>query len=237
MAKLLSALVFIVAVVSVGRYDLFGLVPYLIYPFVLMPASETPYRPVLKRFALALPFAVFAGLANMVFDTAPAFFIGGLGVSLGAVSFLVILIKTYLAVMAVLILAATTTLQELSHQLVRIKVPAVLVMLITMIYRYLSILLSEASAMVTAYTLRSPGARGIRIKHMGSFVGQLLLRSVDRASRVYAAMKCRGYQGAVGYAPKRRVAWRDVVFCVVVVGLSAAFRFIDLTGLIGGLFV
>lgn len=237
MAKLLSALVFIVAVVSVSRYDLFGLISYLIYPFLLMPASETPYRPVLKRFALALPFAVFAGLANMVFDTAPAFFIGGLSISYGAVSFAVILIKTYLAVMAVLILAATTTLQELSHQLVRIKVPAVLVMLITMIYRYLGVLLSEASTMMTAYALRSPGAKGVKMKDMGSFVGQLLLRSVDRASRVYAAMKCRGYQGAVGYAPKRGIAGGDVVFCGLVLGLSVAFRFIDLTGLLGGLFV
>jgi cobalt/nickel transport system permease protein len=33
------------------------------------------------------------------------------------------------------------------------------------------------------------------MRDMGSFAGQLLLRSVDRAERVYRAMKARGYRG------------------------------------------
>ena len=237
MGKLLSAILFIVTVVSVGRYDLVGLIPYLFYPFLLMPLSETPYCPVLKRLALALPFSLFAGVSNIIFDTKTAFFIGNFVVSFGLLSFFVILLKTYLLVMAVLILVSTTTLQALSGQMVRLKVPAVIVMLIMMTYRYISILLNEASSMITAYTLRSPKGKGIKITDMGSFVGQLLLRSIDRASRVYAAMKCRGFQGAAGYAPKRRATGKDVVFCALVCGLALAFRFADFTGLMGGLFV
>jgi energy-coupling factor transporter transmembrane protein EcfT len=34
-------------------------------------------------------------------------------------------------------------------------------------------------------------AKGLEMKHVGAFVGQLLLRSIDRAERVYAAMRAR----------------------------------------------
>lgn len=33
------------------------------------------------------------------------------------------------------------------------------------------------------------------MKDMGIFVGQLLLKSFDRAESIYVAMKCRGYDG------------------------------------------
>lgn len=237
MVKLLSTLLLIVVVVSVGRYELVGLTPYLFYPFLLMPLSETPYRPVLKRLALALPFALFAGISNIIFDTKLAFLIGNIGVSFGLLSFFAILVKTYLVVMAVLILASTTTMQALSGQMVRLKIPAVIVLLITMTYRYISVLLHEASSMAIAYSLRSPKGRGIKMKDMGSFVGQLLLRTMDRASRVHAAMKCRGFSGAEGYAGDQKVTGQDILYGVLVCGLTLAVRFVDFTGLIGGLFV
>ena len=56
--------------------------------------------------------------------------------------------------------------------------------------------------MYTAYALRAPGQKGIKMKDMGSFTGQLILRSFDRAERVYQAMKCRGFHG-VYYGKKR----------------------------------
>jgi len=236
-AKLVTAIVYIVAVVSVGRYDLIGLVPYLFYPFLLMPLSETPFGPVLRRLAIALPFSLFAGVSNIIFDTQTAFFIGGVAVSFGWISFFTILVKTFLVVMAVLILVATTPMQELSAQLMRMKVPSVIVLVIMMTYRYISILLLEASSMITAYKLRSPKAKGIRLGDMGSFVGQLLLRTMDRAARVYAAMKCRGYAGAAGCAAAKKPAARDAVYAVTVCALAIGFRFVDLAGLTGRLFL
>ncbi len=49
---------------------------------------------------------------------------------------------------------------DLSDQLVRLKVPPVMVSVLTMTYRYISTLLDEASSMSAAYALRSPNARG-----------------------------------------------------------------------------
>jgi len=51
--------------------------------------------------------------------------------------------------------------------------------------------------MLRAYMLRSPlqNENGIHIKDWGAFAGQLVLRTFDRAQRVYQAMCVRGFTG------------------------------------------
>ena len=235
--KLITTFIYIVMVVSFNRYDLNGLIPYLFYPFIVMALSEVPYHHLLKRLILALPFSLLAGISNIIFDTETAFLVGGIGISFGLISFLTIILKTYLTVMAVLILVATTSMQNLSAQMVRLKVPADLVMQITMTYRYIGILINEAATMFTAYLLRSPKQKGIRIHHMGSFIGQLLLRSIDRAERIYYAMKCRGFQGAVGYLQRQELTITDYVYGLMVCSISVIFRFVNVVGLLGKLFL
>ncbi|NLT12747.1 MAG: cobalt ECF transporter T component CbiQ, partial [Clostridiales bacterium] len=193
--KLVSAFVFIVLVVSFDRTEFGRLVPFIFYPVVLMALSGTPWPIVLKRVALALPFALLAGISNVIFDRAAALTLAGIAISAGVVSFFSILFKTFLCVTAVLLLVAVTPFSQLTGQLRRMHVPDIFVTLFEMIYRYIGVLLEEASSMYTAYMLRSTEHKGLQMRHMGSFVGQLLIRSFDRAERVYAAMKCRGYPG------------------------------------------
>jgi len=235
--KLFSTLFYIVAVVSFGRYDLNGLLPMLAYPFLLMALSETPYRLLLKRLLLALPFSLFAGVSNLFFDRDPVLMLGGIAVSGGVVSFAGILLKTYLTVMAVLILVSTTPLREISALMTRMKLPAVLVMQLTMTYRYISVLLDEAGTMMTAYMLRKGDRHGVHIQNMGSFVGQLLLRSFHRAERVYCAMKLRGFSGAVAYAEPHRFCFRDGAFLIGISGMALLLRIFPVSEWFGLLFV
>lgn len=193
LSKLLSALVFIIIVASFGRYDFVRLVPYLFYPFIMMALSESPYKLMLTRLLIALPFCLFAGISNAVFDRGAAFVIGGITVSYGVVSLAAILLKMYLCVMTALLLVATTPFTELTAQLRRIRVPSFFVMIFETTYRYIGVLLEEVRSMQLAYKLRSGESKRLDMKHMGSFLGQLLLRGFDRAERVHAAMSCRGY--------------------------------------------
>ena len=199
LTKLASTLVFVGLVASFGRYDFIPLAPYLFYPFIMMALAELPYGIVLSRLLIALPFSFFAGLSGLIFDTDRAFSVGGFTVTLGALAFATILLKTYLCVMGALILIATTPFTELSAQLRRLHTPAVFVLVFELTYRYIGILLEEAYSMTIAYRLRSGGKKALGIKHVGAFVGLLLLRGFDRAERVYAAMCCRGY--SLGSAP------------------------------------
>jgi len=233
LAKLTTAAVFIIMTVSFDRYAFGRLVPYIFYPALTMAVSQTPYSMLLKRFVIALPFCLFAGISNMIFDRVPAFVIGGITVSWGAVSFFTIIFKTYLCVMAVLILAASTPFSELTNEMRRLRIPAVFISMFEMIYRYTGVLFCEAYSMYTAYSLRSAdkNKKGIKMGDMGSFAGQLLLRSFDRAERVYNSMKCRGYAFRALPFGGKKIKPRDVVFAAVFCLLFTIFRFFDITGL------
>lgn len=231
--KIVSTLAFLFAVISFDRYEFARLIPYLFYPVVVMALAEIPYPIMLGRFALALPFCFFAGIANVAFDTKTAFLFIGTPISYGVLSFLAILFRAYLCVMAVLILVAVTPFTQLTGQLRRMRVPEILVTLFEVTYRYLGTLMGEASSMYTAYTLRTPGRKGLKMDHMGSFVGQLLIRSIDRAERVYNAMKCRGYAIRGIRCETRALSTSDWTYLVAVCGACLFFRATDIPKLFG----
>jgi cobalt/nickel transport system permease protein len=228
--KLLASLGFILIVVSFGRYSLIPMIPMVFCPTVVMALSETPYGLLLKRCALALPFCLLAGISNLVLDTGTALTLGSLSISTGLFSFLTLLFKAYLSVITVLLLVATTPIHVISEAMQRLKIPSLMITLFEMTYRYLGTLLEEASAMALAYGLRSRQQKGIELRHMGSFVGQLLLRSFDRAERIYQAMKLRGYPAAHLSPTERKVSSRDILYLVLVLGSSLIFRALDITG-------
>ena len=234
--KLVSAVIFIILVVSFDRAEFGRLVPFVFYPVVLMALSGTPWPIVLKRVALALPFALLAGISNVIFDRAAALTLAGIVISAGVVSFFSILFKTFLCVTAVLLLVAVTPFSQLTGQLRRMHVPDIFVTLFEMIYRYIGVLLEEASSMYTAYMLRSTEHKGLQMRHMGSFVGQLLIRSFDRAERVYAAMKCRGYPGGALKSVRMPIIAPDVVFLISTTAPFILLCVFDLPALYARLF-
>lgn len=230
--KLLTTAVFVIVSVSFNRYSFGRLIPYIFYPTLLMAFSETPYAMLLKRFFAALPFCLFAGAGNIIFDRAAVLEIGGVTISYGVVSLLTILFKAYLCVMAILLLVSVTPFAEITASMRRLKIPAVFVTLLEMTYRYTSVLFEEAYSMYVAYSLRGGGVKGIAIQNMGSFVGQLLLRSFDRAERVYNAMQCRGYALRSFPQRSRELHRQDWIFGAVTCFLCAAFRLIDANALL-----
>jgi cobalt/nickel transport system permease protein len=232
--KLLVTTVFIVTVASFDRYAIWQLAPYIFYPTLMMALSETPYSMLLKRFLIALPFCLFAGIANVIFDPTPAITMGAAVISYGMISLITLIFKTYLCVMAVLILVSVTPLAEITDAMRRLKVPGIFVTIFEMTYRYIGVLFAEAYSMYIAYTLRSGGGRGIAMRDMGGFAGQLLLRSVDRADRVYNAMRCRGYTPDAARQGGKRMRWQDILFCAAVCLLCVAFRVISKNALLAG---
>lgn len=216
LVKLLSTLVYIVFVASYGRYDFVRLAPYTFYPFIMVALAELPYKTLLPRVLIALPFCLFAGLANVFFDRATAVVVADVAVSYGTLSLLTIILKMYLCVMAALLLVASTPFTELTAQLRRLRVPAVFVMVFELTFRYIGVLIEEAFSMTTAYKLRSGNKRALDIRHMGSFTGLLILRGLDRAERVHAAMRCRGYSLTKIPHARRRLQRLDVIVLIAI---------------------
>ena len=232
MAKLITTLVFVLSVVSLDRYALGRLTPYVFYPVLLIALSDTPYAPLLKRALIALPFCLFAALSNAFIDRAPALILGDMAISYGAISFFAVMLRAYLCVMAVLVLAAVTPFSELTAQLRRLRVPTIMVTVFEMTYRYIGVLLEETASMVTVYRLRAGQQGRVDMRHMGNMLGQLLLRSFARAERVYAAMQCRGYALAESKRRRDPLAARDALYMVSVSAACLLFRFLDMSALI-----
>jgi cobalt/nickel transport system permease protein len=233
--KILGTVVFMVMVISFDRYSLSRLLPFLLYPSILIALADLPLALLLRRCAVALPFCLFAGISNLFLERETAFRLGPLSVSLGFISLCTLLLRTLLCVAAVLILIATTPWARLSAQLRRFRVPAIFVTLLEISYRYITVLLEEAGNMYTAYRLRGNGARGIALCHAGSFAGSLFLRCADRAERIYAAMKCRGYSPEAVPSFPHPLARGDVLFFTLVSLGCLLFRFQDIPALAGRL--
>jgi len=104
----------------------------------------------------------------------------------------------------------------------------IFVVVFEMTFRYISVLLEEVYSMRTAYKLRSGKGKNLRIKHMGSFVGQLLLRGFDRAERIHAAMRCRGYSLGRVQPSRRRFRLTDALALTAVIVPALILRFVDI---------
>ena len=192
-AKLLSTVAYILIVMSFDKYDLSGLVPMVLWPVFLFQLSGIPVRTCFYKLRIVLPLVMAVGLFNPFFDRDILLNIGNIGVSGGVISMITLMLKGVFCLMASFLLVATTPFDSICAALRRIHVPATLVTLLLLTYRYVGVMTEELAVMTDAYHLRAPGQKGIHVSAWGSFLGQLLLRSMDRAQELYASMLLRGY--------------------------------------------
>lgn len=155
--------------------------------------AQLPYRLVFKRSLIILPFLLTAVtiLINIPGDE-------------GVIRFVSIAIRGWLAVQIAILLTATTTFPDLMHALNHLRVPLILVNIISFMYRYLFVLADEAGRLLRARQARSARLPGTgvhggslwwRAKITGQMIGQLFGRSLDRSDRIYRALLARGYDG------------------------------------------
>jgi cobalt/nickel transport system permease protein len=235
--KLLATAIYLITVISFGGEQISGLIVFFFYPALLMAFGEIPFRPLLGRLLIALPFTIFAGLSNMLISREAAMLFGGIVITKGMITFVSILMKTILTVSAVLILIATTSMNDLLYAMLYFHIPDILVMQITMTFRYLSVLIGEVSVMYHAYILRAPREKGIKLKDMGPFLGQLIIRSFDRAERIYHAMKCRGFEGGFTFSNRARIPGEQWFYLAIVTGLLIVLRIVNVSEHLGNLLV
>ena len=236
-AKLLATVAYIVTVVSFDKYDLSGLVPMLLWPVLLFQLSGVPVHTCFYKLRIVLPLVMAVGLFNPLFDRAPLLQLGSLAVSGGTVSMLTLMLKGLLCLMASFLLMATTPIDCLCASLRTLRVPKMLVTLLLLTYRYVGVMTEELAVMTDAYHLRAPGQKGVHVSAWGSFLGQLLLRSMDRAQELYASMLLRGYHEHFHYAPSKPFGAKDAIYLAVCLGCFALLRFVPVAALLGRLFV
>jgi energy-coupling factor transporter transmembrane protein EcfT len=151
-------------------------------------------------------------------------------------SMLTLMMKGIFCLMASFLLIATTGIDSLCAALRILRVPSMIVTLLLLTYRYVGVMTEELAIMTDAYHLRAPGQKGIHHSAWGSFLGQLLLRSMDRANELYSSMQLRAFKGEFFYAAQRKLNVKDAVFFFVCIAAFVLARLINITELIGGVF-
>ena len=232
-AKLIVTIGYILITLSFDKYDLGGLFPMVLWPVLIFQISGIEVRSCFYKLRIVLPLVMAVGLFNPFFDKAVMVRIGGLAISGGMISMVTLMLKGVFCLMASFLLMATTSIDKLCAALRIFHVPKMLVTLLLLTYRYAGLMTEELAVMTDAYHLRAPGQKGIHISAWGSFLGQLLLRSMDRAEELYSSMLLRGYHGEFYYAQERGSSMGDVLYAVLWCALFAAARVVNLTQVLG----
>jgi cobalt/nickel transport system permease protein len=192
----------------------------LAFAFALLTVSLQRFVPLAMALVLACSLALSAGLAPRLLLRRLLALEGFMGVLLillpfnvpgetllqlgpfgasreGLLQSLAILLKANAVVLALLALVGTLEPVTLGHALARLRVPDKLVHLLLFTVRYLGVLHEEYRRLRQA--MRTRGFRARSDLHtwrsLGWLMGMLLVRSLERAQRIVAAMKCRGFNG------------------------------------------
>lgn len=180
--KMVAAFAVVLGVVMVGReqWDIFiGVAVVLI---VVAGLSRVPAGFLLKRLLLFEPVILGVAVLSLLQP-------GG-----GRV-FAAILTKSTLCLLTMILLANTTPFSAMLAVLRRARIPTVFVTTLALMYRYLSVLADEAGRMKRARQSRTfSRRRGMVWRSLATVVGQLFVRSTERAERIYAAMCARGWR-------------------------------------------
>src|SRR4030043_419149 len=148
-------------------------------------------------------------------------------------SFFSIIIKFILTVSTALLLIAVTSFPGVCEALERLKLPKLFVIQLLFLYRYLFVLLDVSLRMLRAREARSFGKRGKEIKTFIRLISVLLVRSVERAERIYQAMLSRGFRGEIRVLKIHRLRLQDVFFAVFSVIIFYIFRNFNIVSFIG----
>lgn len=210
--KLVTLLLFLVVTASFPKYEIVAMLPLLVFPVALISLGSVPWGLVAQRLLWGLPFVLFIGLFNPLFDQTQVPVFGAATISGGILSFISILLRFCLTVLAVLALIATTGVDALGTAMRGLKIPQVVVIQFLFMYRYLYVLMDEVARTLRAHALRSPSQEKVRLKTWGSLSGLLLMRTLDRAERIHQAMLCRGFNGEMRLSRATGIRQADWVF-------------------------
>jgi cobalt/nickel transport system permease protein len=147
----------------------------------------------------------------------------------GLLRFVSIVIRSWLSVQMAILLVAVTEFPKIIHALAHLRVPAILTIIISFLYRYLFVLVDEVLRLLRARQARSAVAAGRnpggsvmwQARIAGNMAGQLFLRSYERSDRVYNAMLSRGYKGELMTIHPHHLHARDWL-----IGAASLFGFI-----------
>jgi cobalt/nickel transport system permease protein len=221
--KLIASLAFIVAVVITPTSNWRVFAFYFAIVAFMLAFSILPIVYVLKRSLVVLPFVLLIAIFIPFLqggEVVASYHVWLWQISItynGLMVLANVLVKSWLCILALILLSSTTRLDDLLKGLRQLGMPQVMILILSFMYRYIFVLVDEAMRIQQARNSRNFGGSWLHhVKTFGHMAGTLFIRSYERGERIYAAMLARGFDGQTRTLFKLRFKQADAYF-------SAAF--------------
>ncbi len=151
----------------------------------------------------------------------------------GIATFLTVIIKSFLSVLLMASLIVSTNERELLHGLRKMYLPKILVSMIFLMYRYIFLIRDEFKTGQLAINSRvfEKSYKTIN-KKLAFLIGNVLIRSIDRAESVYRSMESRGFDGNFYIIEKdSRIEAVNIVSLCIFILMPLSIKLIELVNI------
>ena len=227
--KLLATLAFVLLVVLTpdGWFISFG--AYAALLVLVMAVSRLPVSYIAVRSLTIIPFALAVSIFVPFITPGPVireYSAGPFDVivtSTGLIRFASLGLRALISFFATIMLVASTRFGDLMCAAGKLGMPSKIVAVMSFMYRYLFIVIDEASHMMLARDLRSfRGKKFSLLTASGGIIGALFVRSFEHAERLYNAMLLRGYNGKPATLAPMYIDIADIVYSSVFMSAATA---------------
>uniref|UniRef100_A0A7V1EHF3 Cobalt ECF transporter T component CbiQ n=1 Tax=candidate division WOR-3 bacterium TaxID=2052148 RepID=A0A7V1EHF3_UNCW3 len=215
--KVLYALLF--SIVIALQNELAPSLIGLLIGIVLVIIAQIKFREIINRLLIVDEFILLLWVVlPLTYPGEPLVKILGLKISQQGIQFTLLLTIKANGIMLILInLIATSSIFDIVHSLLHLKIPEKLVFLFFLVYRYTLVLNDEYEKI-----MRATKARGFKLRNaihtyrtIAYIVGSLLVKSYNRAENLYRAMVCRGFAGKFWLIDHFKFRFIDLVGAII----------------------
>ena len=199
--KILATLLIVVSIAFSKIINPFQIISHAVIVFLIIRRSNIPLKTYLKRLTLDIPFILFAlflpflssGNNDMVF-TLFSFEV----YRTGLLEMFAILFKATAGLSMGIVLTATTTNIELIYGLQKLKLPPIIIAIMSFSIRYIDVFIDEFKRVKISMQSRGYIEKGIKtLLPIAYASGAMLIRGYERGERVYLSMISRGFTGVI----------------------------------------
>jgi len=229
--KIICFFIFILTIVSTPPQELVRFSGYFLMLLILLLISRVPLFYVLARSLVIIPFVLLIAIFIPFFEggeVAGSYNFLTLTLTISHKGILIlqnILIKSWLSVLTLTILTSTTKFSSLLKALEILRVPRVLILIASFFYRYVFLLADEIIRIKNARDSRSFGRnKFFQLKVIGYMLGELFIKTYERAERIYLAMLSRGFNGTIYTLESFQIDRLDLFFSIGLVTILFLIR-------------
>ena len=199
--KILSTLLIVISIAFSKIINPFQILSHALIVFLMIRYSRIPLKIYLKRLTIDIPFILFALFLpflssgnNDVVMTILSFDV----YRTGLLEMLAILFKATSGVSLGIVLTATTTNIEIIYGLQKLKLPSIIIAIMSFSIRYIDVFIDEFKRVKISMQSRGYIEKGIKnLIPIAYASGAMLIRGYERGERVYLSMVSRGFNGVI----------------------------------------